>query len=255
METDILKDRLQNSYLGDINLYRVVRQFIYEILNDYIEGPYVFPSLCTYEECEYRYDKRYGICKFITEYEKEINIVSESNYKNDMLHGEDKHYYNDGSIKSICTYIEDKLDGDYKKWWPNGNLKEQCVYVKGKKEGEYKRWNESGNLIYTCNYKNGLRQGKCREWDINGLVKEYNYKDDIFHGKYEEWNNGIKLLECNYIIKYKHEFLKRISVNDDDIKYFLSDLEGEYKQWNEDGLLVIHRTYDKGKVIKDHINI
>jgi antitoxin component YwqK of YwqJK toxin-antitoxin module len=131
IELNILKDRLQNSYLGDINLSIFVNKFIYEKVI----------------ETDKEYETKYCI-----------------------KHGLYKQYYENSSLEYMYTYKNGKLDGEYKEWSEEGILLEHSHYRDGKLNGEYTLYYDSGKIFREGVYINGEREGEFKEYDEEGKL-------------------------------------------------------------------------------------
>ncbi len=59
------------------------------------------------------------------------NIVSESEYKNDLLDGVTKFYHNNGKLKAEISYKNGLLHGEVKTYYNTGNIKRRDVFDKG----------------------------------------------------------------------------------------------------------------------------
>lgn len=111
-------------------------------------------------------DKPYtGI--FIKRYENR-NTYIEARFKNGLLHGETKIYFENGDLAATSIYANDKLDGNHKKYYTNGNIKVETMYKNGNREGKHKTYYENGNIEGEIIYKNGEIVPPIRYYDKNG---------------------------------------------------------------------------------------
>jgi len=73
------------------------------------------------------------------------NLKSEETYKNGVLDGESKYYYENGSVKAI-HYNWKKWTVYQKNYYDNGKLKSEGGYRDFSKKGEWLYYNEDGSL-------------------------------------------------------------------------------------------------------------
>ena len=109
-------------------------------------------------------------------------------------------------------------------------------YLNGKRNGKDKEFNENGRLIYEGEYLNGKRNGKGIEYNENLILFEGEYLD----GK--RWNG--KGIVGNDIFEYEIKDgkgsvkeLKRKLINLSDKKLIYSFFEGEYLNWERNGII------------------
>ena len=139
IELNILKDRLQNSYLGDINLSIFVNKFIY---GKVIE---------TDKEYETKYCIKHGLYK---QYYENGSLEYMSTYKNGKLDGEYKEWSEKGILVEHSYYKDSLLHGEYNLYYASGKLFREGVYINGKREGEFKEWYSDRQLLFHGIYKN-----------------------------------------------------------------------------------------------------
>ncbi|QNM86170.1 toxin-antitoxin system YwqK family antitoxin [Polaribacter pectinis] len=89
-------------------------------------------------------------------------LLSEENYKDGKLEGEQLIYYPDGQVTEFAIYKDGLLDGVCSKYSSKGILIEEITYENGKPNGLAQYFELNGNLKETGHYKNGKRVG---EWE------------------------------------------------------------------------------------------
>ena len=139
IELNILKDRLQKSYLGDMNLSIFVNKFIYEKVIE------------TDKEYETKYCIKHGLYK---QYYENGSLEYVSTYKNGKLDGEYKEWSEDGILLEHSYYRDGKLNGEYKLYYDSGKIFREGVYIIGEREGEFKEWYSDRQLLFHGIYKN-----------------------------------------------------------------------------------------------------
>ncbi len=135
-------------------------------------------------------------------------------------------------IKLKCEYKLrfDKKNGQYKEFYPNGNKIVECFYSNDKKEGKCITWNpisEGNNKIVECFYSEGKLNGEYIDYypENGNKCETYFYSKGKKNGKYIHYYNN--------------------STNSIHIECFLNDdiFESDYKEYSEDGNLIIHNVY------------
>ena len=123
------------------------------------------------------------------------NIVIIENYKDDVLNGLNKEFYQNNVLKGEYNYTNGNLSGLYKAYYPTSNLhcegfyenneynqKSECfypngskrlvaTYLNGKFNGLYENYDEIGNLIFKTNYLNNEIDGDIKEYYFNNTIK------------------------------------------------------------------------------------
>lgn len=65
-------------------------------------------------------------------------------YKNGLLHGETKSYFENGDLLVTRFYVNGKPEGTHKDYYENGNLKSEVTYEDGKMITPVKFYKENG---------------------------------------------------------------------------------------------------------------
>ena len=89
------------------------------------------------------------------DYWKNRNIQVSKSYRNGIINGVYKWYYESGKLRAEWEIVMGKDTGFYKYYFENGQLRFVGNQIDGKKEGKFKEFNDNGELIKTFNYKNG----------------------------------------------------------------------------------------------------
>jgi len=100
------------------------------------------------------------------------SILSEENYKNGILNGSSKTYYNTGKITEEMFYKNGELHGNLRRYSDEGVLLDDLNYINGKLNGAAKYYNIRGKLIYWGEYENDEKIGKW-EYFENGKPKDF----------------------------------------------------------------------------------
>lgn len=109
-------------------------------------------------------------------------ISFKETYKNGKLNGAKTIYYvpevvTDKSIKvaKIENYVDDVMHGDQTEYFEDGTIKSTCRYEKGVKVGKLTTNHINGKPMMVENYKNGNLHGFCFGYDETGklLGKRY----------------------------------------------------------------------------------
>ena len=135
-------------------------------------------------------------------YYKDGSVFEESNYKNDLLNGERKMYYENGKIQILENYIDGEFDGPYFTYHQNGKVDNEGVYTAGMMQGKWKRFYDNGQLREEVLFKDNQENGPFIEYYENGKLKaEGAYLDgDNEHGElkmYDETGTLVKKMDCN----------------------------------------------------------
>ena len=110
--------------------------------------------------------KRVGNWKY---FYKNGTVMSEENYTNGSLNGEQVIFYPDGQVTEFALYKEGLLDGFTSKYSSKGVLIEKVCYKEGEPNGLAKYFELNGNLKETGYYKKGKRVGKW-EYYMDGEI-------------------------------------------------------------------------------------
>lgn len=102
--------------------------------------------------------------------DKSLVMAKQFNYRNGVLHGETKEYFNDGKIKMTGTYRDGNFDGLVKKYHPNGQLMMEERWKYAVKHGWWKTYTNTGKEIGKKYYYKGKElKGKVLEAHMQDL--------------------------------------------------------------------------------------
>jgi antitoxin component YwqK of YwqJK toxin-antitoxin module len=160
-------------------------------------------------------------------------LISHTNFINDLKNGIKEEWYSNGKIKSISHYLLDKLHGKAEVFYENGNAALKANYKEGLPDGSYITYFENGHIQTTkqyifgtqvgthieyhpsksleppqiakeTHYKDGFLEGTQTSYHSNGQVQAVlNYKNNVLHGVKSLYNNEGKLLEEAFYIDGK----------------------------------------------------
>jgi antitoxin component YwqK of YwqJK toxin-antitoxin module len=99
----------------------------------------------------------------------------EETYKNGVIDGLKKIYYDNGKLYSEYRYVSGGYQGEYKTYYSNGNVREKGAYKLGERDGARERFNEDGSLASRDNFVMGTRQGKAELSGKGGKSIEFKF--------------------------------------------------------------------------------
>lgn len=153
-------------------------------------------------------------------YDNEGNKIEEANFKDNLLDGERKLFYENGKIETLENYKSGKFDGVYQTFYQNGLLELEGIYKEDTMEGVWKRYYETGELMEMVTYQNNQENGPFKEFYTSGVLKtEGQYLNgDQEHGLlklYDETGKIEKKMDCaNGICKtvWTKETVKEVKI-------------------------------------------
>jgi antitoxin component YwqK of YwqJK toxin-antitoxin module len=161
------------------------------------------------------------------------------------------YWYPSGQIRSINNYKEDLRHGVQIKYYENGNKQSEIYFENGKREGPAYFWFEDGKKDIEGNFKNDLQNGLWTYWRTDGQKGNEGYfVDGKMHGIWTYWyGNGQIWKEAEYNMGVKHGkwiiyyengnlFRKGQFENDKEI--------GLWKEWYDDGQLKLEGNFENG---------
>ena len=102
-----------------------------------------------------------------------------------------KYFYGDGTLMSEENYIEGKLNGEQIIYYKDGQVTEFATYKNGLKQGVISKYASNGKLIEEITYKEGKQSGLAKYFELNGNLKETgHYKDGRRIGNWEYYLDG-----------------------------------------------------------------
>ena len=85
--------------------------------------------------------------------EKPYYLKFESNYLDDLKHGIEKSYNENGNIMFESNYLRGKKEGISQMFWSNGSLASESTYKNGKKDGMQIGYCRDGKIGYKAIYR------------------------------------------------------------------------------------------------------
>jgi len=101
----------------------------------------------------YKAGKKEGLCYV---YLPDGKLSEEKNYRNDLLYGEFKEYFDGVNLRSKGVYLDGKLDGRTVYYFPNGTEVAAGFHRNGLKTGPWIYRTESGKVREKELYRNGV---------------------------------------------------------------------------------------------------
>jgi len=112
-------------------------------------------------------------------YDREGNHLECIHYKMGKRAGNNKIFYDNGTLRIEVNYVDDNKEGFEKYYFSTGKLASEVNFVHGRKEGIQKEYNQDGSLNNTVTYKHGYKEGAKSWYDNKGQVsKSMTYKMD-----------------------------------------------------------------------------
>ena len=105
---------------------------------------------------KYKSGKKHGVCRI---YFPDGKVSEERNYKDDVLEGDFKDFFDGVSLKSKGQYVNGKMEGRVSYFYPNGVEVAAGYYRNGLKSGPWYYKTESGKIREKELYKNGKLAG------------------------------------------------------------------------------------------------
>lgn len=139
-------------------------------------------------------------------------------YKNNLMDGPQKYYYEGSKLGKLVHYKAGLLDGPHITYTDSGKVEMKLNYKQGKKDGKWFYYYESGKEAHIENWSNGLKNGEFKTTDEKGMILEQSfYKNDVPEGKHVEYYPDGKL---KYQASYtsKGEKLEEFSIDQFGVK-------------------------------------
>ncbi len=123
-------------------------------------------------------------------------------------------------VVSKELYVNDRKEGKAFYYYPNGNIKEELSYFEGKKQGPGKEFDQDGTVITLFEYNNNylILREKINRFDAQGM-KQSIWKTFYPDGKVQK-----------------------------EMKFVNDKYDGYYKEFNENGNLILSLKYLDGKI-------
>ena len=132
---------------------------------------------------EYEVDKKSNLKNGIYRlFDPSNNLVEETQYLNDQIHGNRKLFYKNGALESEEQYVEGKFEGSFKGYYESGVLKQEGNYENGQMLGKWNSYYENGKLKEVVTFKDSEENGPFIEYYENGVTKA---EGSYLNGDYE----------------------------------------------------------------------
>lgn len=124
----------------------------------------------------------------------------ETSFLDDLAHGKETKWYQNGNKESETYLYKDKKHGPFQNWWENGQQGKKGAYKDGQEHAKWTYWHENGKLKAEKTYATGKLHGRCVEYYANGeKSKEETIINGLNEGEFIRWHeNGQKALEGSY---------------------------------------------------------
>ena len=126
------------------------------------------------------------------------NVKVKHNYVNGHVEGESLEFYDNGKVRNKSTYVKDKIEGDSFEYYNNGNIKKKYTYKNHVLNGTSQSYSSDGNLELSIDYKNGHKNGLYIEYS-NNLKNQLTYENDILNGDAEKWDGDTLIAKAKYV--------------------------------------------------------
>jgi len=164
----------------------------------------IYDSKGSYIQVEYDQGKPSNQIRYFS---KKGKLIAESTIKNKKLDGLCLIYYpnQSQSLKTVLTFKNDVLNGIVKTFYENGSLQAEYHCKDNQLDGEASKFNVSGNLVAIESYKNGILNGESRYFQDNRILTEIiSFEDGLRHGNYQRFAPSGTLV---YSTKYRKGIL------------------------------------------------
>jgi len=155
---------------------------------------------------EFTAGSEFVLVKFFTK--ESGRLKSKGNMKNKLRSGLWTFYFPDGKTVILTEeYKEGVLHGEQKIYYNSGVLTKHSHYKNGKLEGNRKVYSKEGNVIENLTFKEGKMHGPAIIYDANGdIFAKGNYTEDKRTGTWEFMIDGQMVKTDNpYVIREKLE--------------------------------------------------
>ena len=123
---------------------------------------------------------RESLVSIETYFEKQL--VERQFMKKGLIHGLQKTWHNDGTLRSESPYKEGVMHGTFREWNEKGQLIVQYHLVNG--TGRKRLYNDEGRLMIDEPMEQSQKHGLCMERTRNlGILSLYRLKNGVLTGK------------------------------------------------------------------------
>ena len=186
-------------------------------------------------------------------YPSNDGLFYEGQFKDDQPIGVFKHYYEDGSLKSITVYGDPVRSEVY---YPGGQLMAKGNFIDQKKDSTWLYFEKEGWMSLRESYEEGKRKGPSISYYPSGAVAvEQFFNDDMENGAFVQYySNGNKEAEGLYLsgnyngnYTYYYESGKKMHSGE----FINGKRNGMWIFYNENGSIrsIVH--YKNGTTLKE----
>jgi hypothetical protein len=105
---------------------------------------------------------------FIKRTYKDGYLASEEPFVNNRMHGEAKHYYPNGNLRTVIEYKEAKRNGMMLSYYETGEKHGDVPYLNGKVHGTRHNYKKDGSTVMACTFADGKPVPPLEEYDATG---------------------------------------------------------------------------------------
>lgn len=189
------------------------------------------------------------------EYYTEGVLRAEGDYKDGAKIGKWKFFHVNKKLEQVGVYRKGgKPHGDWVWYYDNGAVKREETYFNGLEDGVIIEYSEEGEIITQGQYLEGFKDG---EWVINSgdYIEKGSYIDGMMYGNWEGIyrSTGKTAFKGEYIDDEPNGKHVYYHVNGRKLlegKYEVGVKLGDWKRYDENGLLVLTIQYKDGVAYK-----
>nr|MBI1230707.1 hypothetical protein [Cytophagales bacterium] len=192
------------------------------------------------------------------QYDDSGKLIQKSTYSSGNLEGAEVTYSPQGNVLSEISYARGVKHGPSIVYYENGNVEKKGQYIKGRPHGEFITYREDGQIAEVSMFNKGRPVGEVIAYHENGAVKSrkvHNAKGqtqeiEVFD---EQGNLLRKSLFVNGTLHGPTKTFFPSGTIKEIIPYQYGELDGRYLSHTEEGNVVIERTYQRGRVMKEKV--
>jgi antitoxin component YwqK of YwqJK toxin-antitoxin module/Tfp pilus assembly protein PilF len=193
-----------------------------------------------------------------SEFNTQGYLDTKSNYSNGMLNGDYYSYNNYGVPAAKYFYVDGKLNGPAEFYFSLGDrfIQYDANYIQGEIQGPVTEYFASGEKRADATFQKSNRNGLETKYYRNGQVESKTYYvDGKPDGSYVSYYSSGKLnLQGSYskgdYFGHWNSYFENGKL-ESEYNYIADEkLDGDYKQYNLDGNLVMYYLYKNGCIVK-----
>ncbi|AJY47799.1 hypothetical protein TM49_22355 [Martelella endophytica] len=130
------------------------------------------------------------------------NIAARTPYKDGEKDGTEVWYWADGKTRREITWKDGVLNGPWRSYYQDGKLEAENDHVDGRIDGVERKYHENGKLAAEVHWALSKRDGPYRDYDKDGnLIEEGHYVDGAADGDVTEyWPSGERRALRHYVM-------------------------------------------------------